>query len=118
MSPYPIVWKFHISYLKKGEQGTMCIHLIIYEIIYESLSVFPLEHFNVLLMMFYCCQPCLIWSFVKIFQARASHILMIKQNTRQAIDSNFSLRIRDPRKLFKPKKTKGLHSFWEVKSFG
>ena len=67
---------------------------------------------------FYCCWPCLTSFFVKIFQARASHIFMIKWNARQAIGSILPLTITSSWKLFKQNKLKRFLSFREVKFFG
>ena len=47
----------------------MCIHLKLYAIILYSSCVLSLENFDAF-ECFYCCWPCLIWFFVKTFQAR------------------------------------------------
>ena len=43
---------------------------------------------------------------------------MTNYDRRQAVGSIFPLGITNPLKLFKPKKPKGLLSFWEIKIFG
>ena len=62
---------------------------------------------------FYCCLPCSIWIFVKIFPYFYEQI-----KRRQAIGSILPPRITSPWKHFKSNKPKGLRSFWKVKILG
>ena len=43
----------------------MCIHLKIYIIIFDTICVFLLEHFDFFFKCFYCCLRFLIWFFAK-----------------------------------------------------
>ena len=81
----------------------------IYEIIFVSFCLFPLEHFDFFLMFL------LLFA---MFDTRFSHIFRTKQNTRQAIGSILPPRIANSWKLLKRNKPKGLLNFWEVKICG
>ena len=99
----------------------MCIHLKIYEIICLLLFV-PIGTvccwmffdvfwiFLLLFAMFYCCLP---WFSLTIFP----HVYDQTKHKGGNIGSILPGKITNPWKLFKPKKPKGLHTFWEVKFF-
>ena len=90
-------------------------HLKIYEIISDSFCVFPLEHFDVSLNILTVVGHVQYGFLVKIFP---NFYDQIKRKASNGIGSILPPRIKNPWKLFKQNRPKGVLSFWKVKILG